>query len=104
MKNDIYLVSELSVAKIDRDDFAGAIEDLNKALEDNPYYQWGYLYRGIAKMGMFNYKSALSDINRALSIDPEFEIACSTRDILMAEIRKTETGFRRLFKDTGKIN
>jgi lipoprotein NlpI len=36
-------------ARIDIDDFTGAIDDFTIALKKNPFNKWSYLYRGISK-------------------------------------------------------
>ena len=51
-------------------DYAGAIADLDKAIELDPDYIVAYYYRGVSKKKLSYYKSAMADFDRALKLDP----------------------------------
>ncbi|CAN5609000.1 hypothetical protein BH11BAC3_BH11BAC3_28650 [soil metagenome] len=56
-------------------DFKGAIEDYNKAIEINPIYQEVYVMRGSAKYLLGDFYAALRDFNKAIDINPKYAVA-----------------------------
>lgn len=60
------------VAKDDRGDYKGAIEDYDKAISINPGFLQAYINRGGAKAKLADYKGAVKDYDKAISIDPNW--------------------------------
>jgi tetratricopeptide (TPR) repeat protein len=60
-------------------DFAGAINDYNKAIAINPNYAKAYGNRGNAKSRKGDLDGALADLNRAIEIQPDYVIAFYNR-------------------------
>jgi tetratricopeptide (TPR) repeat protein len=55
-----------------KDDFKGAIEDYNQAIQLKPKYPDAYYYRGTAKAWLDDYKGAIADYNQAIQLKPEY--------------------------------
>ena len=56
--------------KYDKQDYKGAIEDYNKAIELNPNYALAYSIRGAAKGELKDYRGAMQDYNKAIEFNP----------------------------------
>jgi len=59
-----------TVLILNRQDYPGAIEDLNRALKLDPLYGQAYLNRGFCREQLTDYGGALSDYRKAAEIDP----------------------------------
>ena len=57
--------------KIDIEDYKGAIEDFNKAIEISPNFYGYYEYRGECKLNLKQYKGAIEDFNKAIEINSD---------------------------------
>jgi tetratricopeptide (TPR) repeat protein len=57
--------------KLDRADFSGAIADLSRALELNPYNADAYSNRGVARESQGDYAQAVADYDRYIELEPE---------------------------------
>lgn len=66
---DEYNIS--GVQKKNKKDYAGAIEDFNKALNIDPNNDFTYSSRANAKLKLFDYKGAMLDYNKSIDINPE---------------------------------
>ncbi len=60
------------VTKFRRQDYQGAIQDLDRAIEIKPDYAEGYFYRGDSKMEMKDFDGAIQDLDKAISLKPEY--------------------------------
>ena len=59
------------VAKINLDDFQGAEEDCDKAIERNPFVVGVYQIRGLARIRQNKFQGAVDDYKMALKYAPE---------------------------------
>ncbi len=67
------------IAKLKKNDFDGAIADLNRALQLDPKNPQAYESRGIAKREKHDLDGAIADFNRALQLDPKYAHAYYSR-------------------------
>ena len=58
--------------KLDSDDFHGAIEILNEAIEKNPRKSEYYYLRGEAKHGLEDYEDAIIDYDTAIELSKKY--------------------------------
>jgi tetratricopeptide (TPR) repeat protein len=56
--------------KVSRKDYAGAVEDLTKAIMLDSAFKQAYENRGVAKFYLQDYKGSIDDYTKALEIDP----------------------------------
>ena len=59
-------------AKVDLNDYNGAIEDYDKAIELDPAFVTAYNNRGNAKYNLNDYKGSIEDYDKAIELDPAF--------------------------------
>ena len=59
-------------AKVDLNDYNGAIEDYDKAIELDPAFVTAYYKRGLAKYNLNDYKGSIEDYDKAIELDPAF--------------------------------
>lgn len=78
-------------AKVDLNDFEGAINDYNKVLELDPEGTIAYLHRGIAKTHLKRSREAEEDYNKVLQLNPADAAACYRR----GNVRALQTWFDR---------
>ncbi|MBC8053649.1 MAG: hypothetical protein H7Y13_11350 [Sphingobacteriaceae bacterium] len=57
----------------------GAIKQLNKAIEMNPYYSDAFFERGTMKLNDFKFDEAIADFDKALEIEPLYMKAFTNR-------------------------
>ncbi len=67
------------IAKLKKNDFDGAIADLNRALQLDPKNPQAYESRGIAKREKHDLDGVIADFNRALQLDPKYAHAYYSR-------------------------
>lgn len=60
------------MAKDDLHDYAGAIQDFNKAIELNPNFVAAYYNRGCAKVYLKDYTGAIQDYSKIIELNPKF--------------------------------
>ncbi|NJL46983.1 MAG: tetratricopeptide repeat protein [Leptolyngbyaceae cyanobacterium SM2_5_2] len=60
----------LGVERYNQEDYIGALEAFNLAIEQNPDLASAYLYRGMIFAQQEDYDLALADLNRAIELDP----------------------------------
>jgi tetratricopeptide (TPR) repeat protein len=65
--------------KMELKDYAGAIQDLNKAVELNPKNAIAFNNRGNAKIDLRDYSGAIEDFNRAIELNPKNAAAYANR-------------------------
>ena len=61
---------DMATAKVQLDNFAGAISDYTKAINSDPIYLDAYLGRALAKVKLDDFTGAVADYSRAIEIDP----------------------------------
>jgi tetratricopeptide (TPR) repeat protein len=69
------LLNHNGTVKNGKGDFAGAIDDYNKAIEIKPDYAKAYVNRGNAKSHKGDLDGALADLNKAIEIQPDYAVA-----------------------------
>jgi tetratricopeptide (TPR) repeat protein len=57
--------------KINKNDDAGAIADINKAIALDPKFATAYVERGNAELDLEQYAAAIADYDRAIALDPK---------------------------------
>jgi tetratricopeptide (TPR) repeat protein len=67
------------LARYQKGDYAGAIEDFTAALKIRPALATAYLNRAAARRATGDFKTALKDLDRAISINKDFFEACPRR-------------------------
>jgi len=72
------------------DDFRGAKNDYDKALDIKPFYPEAYMYRGMANYELKNYKDALSDYSKALEYKSDDQAIYNNRGITKAAMEDTD--------------
>ena len=58
------------IEKIKRDDFEGALNDINKFLKQDPTNWEAYHHRGNSKYNLNDFKGAISDYSKAIELNP----------------------------------
>ena len=61
--------------KYNQQDYKGAIQDYNKAIELNPSDAEAYNNRGNAKDILKDYRGAIQDYNKAIELNPNYAVA-----------------------------
>ena len=72
----------LSTNNVEGEDFKGAIDAYNKAIELNlsgPNLYWAYYNRGNAKISLGQIKEAIDDYDKAIRLNPSFSEAYNNR-------------------------
>jgi tetratricopeptide (TPR) repeat protein len=79
--------------KYEKQDYRGALTDLNRAIQLNPKLPQTYSYRGFLKASqLHDVMGGLTDLNHAISIDPNFAGAYRDRGGLKAELLRDVRG------------
>ena len=73
------------LAKLNLDDYEGAIQDYSKAIELNPNYFHAYMYRGVAWHNLRKYEEAMADYAQAIALEPRDAYVYANRGITEAE-------------------
>ena len=71
----------LGISKYREQDYKGAIEDYNKAIEADPKYALAYNNRGLAKYKLDDFEGAIKDYGKAIEISSMFTSAYLNRAI-----------------------
>ena len=67
--DDPYVVLSSLDERLDKNDSAGAIKEINALIAKNPNFWLAYRYRGTYESRMGNYAKALADYNHALQLE-----------------------------------
>jgi tetratricopeptide (TPR) repeat protein len=79
--------------KYDRQDYRGALADLNRVIQLNPKLPHAYSYRGFLKANqLHDIRGGLTDLNYAIKLDPSFAGAYRDRGSLKAEFLRDISG------------
>jgi tetratricopeptide (TPR) repeat protein len=70
---------EAGMAKYEKGDYQGSIEQFTRAIEINPQVAELYLFRGISYQEIGDQDKALADASKAISIQPDLAIAYELR-------------------------
>ena len=62
-------------AKIQLNDYSGAIADSTKAIEINPENEKAYINHGYAKIQLKDYSGAIEDLSKVIELNPNNRIA-----------------------------
>ncbi|HLO48553.1 MAG TPA: tetratricopeptide repeat protein [Kamptonema sp.] len=65
--------------RFSKQDFQGAIEDLNEVIDLEPNDAYAYLLRGISRDYLKNYQGAIEDYNQVIKLDPNNAEAYNSR-------------------------
>ncbi len=74
-----------SVAKINLDDYQGALDDATECLRINPFMVNAYQVRGIANQNLERYEAAIADYESGLRYAPENKVFLINRAIAYAQ-------------------
>ncbi len=85
--DDWYLQAQ---AKIQQEDYKGAISDLDQALQLKPDYSAAYSARGFAHARLAQASSALADSEQAVRLDPDNSQAYLVRGLVRSRIGELE--------------
>lgn len=66
------------------EDYKGAIEELTKAIDLNPYFTLAYKNRGVTKWYLKDFEGSISDLNKAIELKPDYADAYLNRGISKA--------------------
>ncbi|NTW33191.1 MAG: tetratricopeptide repeat protein [Bacteroidetes bacterium] len=82
--------SNLGSVKFKLGDYAGAINNCDKAIKLDTNYAFAYTNRGCAKQMLKNYEGAIEDYNRAIKSNPQEANAIKNRNILLSIIENSK--------------
>lgn len=85
-------------SKLELEDYQGAIDDYNKAIELSPNDAVVYFNRGLAKDFLHDYHGAIRDYNKAIELDPNFVNAYLAK----ANIKNSLSDFHETIADLTK--
>lgn len=75
------------LAKFNLQDYRGAVEDYNRAIELNPNEHRAYLLRGNTKAELQDYSGAIQDYNKAIELNPIEHLAYFLRGLVKSELK-----------------
>ncbi|MGF1602930.1 MAG: tetratricopeptide repeat-containing serine protease family protein [Thermosynechococcaceae cyanobacterium] len=85
--DDFFLQAQ---AKIDREDYGGAIATLDQAIRLNANYSAAYALRGFAQARLGKASAALADSEQAIRLDPKTARAYLVRGLVRSRIGETQ--------------
>jgi tetratricopeptide (TPR) repeat protein len=71
-------------------DFQGAIQDYNIAIQIDPTSPHPYYNRGLARQDLGDLTGAMADLSKAIALDPEYLFAFYDRGLLQARMGRPE--------------
>lgn len=86
------------VDKLDRKDYAGAIEDFNQALQLNPHNTKAYFNRGFAYANLEKYQNAIDDYTHAIEGNPQDADAYYNRGLSYSYLENDKAAIEDLQK------
>ena len=92
--NDPSAYYNCGIARTKSEDFIGAIQDFNKAIDLNPYFTDAYNNRGFAKSESGNNNGAFQDYNKAIELDPNCTRAYVNRGVIKHNLEDYQGAFQ----------
>ena len=71
-----------------KEKFDDAIENFNRAIEQNPYFAEAYCYRGTAYLNRKELSCALKNLDEAIRLNPKYEEAYNNRGLVYSRMGK----------------
>ncbi|MBR8835335.1 MAG: tetratricopeptide repeat protein [Stigonema ocellatum SAG 48.90 = DSM 106950] len=103
--NDAKTYLERGLARIEKKNYRGAIEDFNQVLNREPNNAYAYVGRGLASFSLEQYQAAKTDFDKALEITPNIAYAHFFRGFTnyilkdkpgaIADLQKASTLFKK---------
>lgn len=84
---DSNIFYNIGVEQCNNEDWTGAIENFNIALDIDPTDSIVYIERGVAKAALNDFSGAISDYNKSIEIDPKNSNAYASRAIAKAALQ-----------------
>jgi len=86
---DAIALNNQGVAKIEAQDFRGAVSDFTAAIAKQPKLAEAYLGRGYASFSPEKYPAALQDLNKALQLKPDYAEAYEYSGDVQAKLKRS---------------
>ena len=83
-----------SIAKINLDDYQGALDDATQCLKINPFLVNAYQVRGIANQNLDNFTQAINDYEEGLKYSPENKTFLINRAIAYAQLKDYDNSYK----------
>ena len=83
-----------AVERINREDFEGALADVEEIRAAEPRCPEAWLYRGRIKRSQGELEAALADVEQALVVEPELLEAHNDRGVLLHELKRLDEALR----------
>jgi len=90
------------IEKFDEDNFAGAIEDFSKVIENDVTNPEAFFRRGVAKVMIDDFAGAISDYSKAIEINPNYSEAYYKRGLVKV-LQNDKTGACEDYQTAGKL-
>jgi tetratricopeptide (TPR) repeat protein len=87
-----------AVAKLNLQDYRGAIVDFTKAIELNPNFAEVYFHRGMCKAILEDYRGAIVDFTKAIGLNPNYAEAYFHRGVSKLLLEQKDSGCLDLSK------
>ncbi|TAH27571.1 MAG: tetratricopeptide repeat protein, partial [Cytophagales bacterium] len=72
------------IVKYNKGIFPSSLEDLNKAIHNEPHNFEAYYYRALVQFELSNYESAIHDLNKTIELKPTYSMAFMKRGQIRA--------------------
>jgi len=73
--------------EMERKDYAGAVQNFDKAIEVNPSYIDAYNNRGLVKAELKDYAGAIQNFTKAIELNPDYAYAYNNRGLVKMELK-----------------